>query len=349
MSRLRSLGRTLLALAAPLLAASPSPVNPDASPEAAALLEYLYAVSGEHTLSGQHCNPLVGSTRLASVAKHYDGIYPAVFGQDFGFSAPGTWDGINFRQNIVDEAIRRHDEGFIITLMWHAVRPIEDEPVEFRESIQGQLTDAQWRDLVTPGTHLNERWQAQVDAIAFFLRQLRDAGVPVLWRPYHEMNGGWFWWGKQPGDDGYVRLWRMLYDRLTHFHGLDNLLWVYNTNEVKPGVDPHAAYFPGHDVVDVLATDVYSGEYTTENYETLLALAEGKPIGLGEIGELPSAELLRAQPQWSWFMLWYEPAGDRETRAHRRAVYASEAVLNLHELPWATVPAKPTIHHPVLR
>jgi len=169
-------------------------------------------ISGKHTLAGQHCNPLVGSTRLVTVyrqTKHY----PAVFGQDFGFDAPGSWDGINFRQQIVDEAIRRHQEGFIIVLMWHAVRPTEDEPVTFKESVQGKTHRQGMAGLITPGTEINERWKSQVDVIAWFLKQLQYAGVPVLWRPYHEMNGDWFWWGKKAGDNGYKKLYRMLYDR----------------------------------------------------------------------------------------------------------------------------------------
>jgi mannan endo-1,4-beta-mannosidase len=138
------------------------PVTPRPSPEAVALLRYLYTISGARTLTGQHCVPRVGSTRLAGVHKQTD-RYPAVFGQDFGFSAPGTWDGINFRQQIVDEAIRRHAEGFIITLMWHAVRPIDDEPATFEQSVQGSLTGQEWQDLVTPGTGTHERWKSQVD------------------------------------------------------------------------------------------------------------------------------------------------------------------------------------------
>ncbi len=78
------------------------------------------------------------------MAHGYNGHYPAVFGQDFGFSYPGYWDGINYRQRIVDEAISRHEEGFIITLMWHAVPPNQDEPVSFSESIQSDLTDQEW-------------------------------------------------------------------------------------------------------------------------------------------------------------------------------------------------------------
>ena len=181
------------------------PVTPNASGEAVKLLEYIHSISGRHTLGGQHCAPLVGSTRL-SVVHRMTGHYPALFGQDFGFSYPGYWDGINYRQRIVDEAIRRHNEGLIITIMWHAVPPTQDEPVSFRESIQGELTDQEWQELITPGTRLNERWKSQVDVIAWFLKQLQYARVPVLWRPYHEMNGDWFWWGKKEGEDGYKKL-----------------------------------------------------------------------------------------------------------------------------------------------
>jgi mannan endo-1,4-beta-mannosidase len=155
------------------------PVTPNPSPEAVELLKFLYSISGRYTLTGQHCNPLVGSTRLAGVHKQI-GVYPAVFGQDFGFSAPGTWDGINFRQQIVDEAIRRHNEGFIITLMWHAVRPMDEEPVVFEKGIQGKLTKEEWEQLITPGSEIHERWKSQVDVIAWFLKQLREAAVPVL-------------------------------------------------------------------------------------------------------------------------------------------------------------------------
>lgn len=328
-------------------AAAPRPVTPHASPEATALLEYLHSISGKKTLVGQHCAPLLESSRLV-VIKRTMKHYPALFGQDFGFDAGGMWDGINFRQRIVDEAIRRHREGFIITLMWHAVRPTEDEPVLFEKSIQGELTPAEWAELVTPGTRLNERWQAQVDVIAWFLKQLRAARVPVLWRPYHEMNGEWFWWGKKPGPDGYVKLYRMLFQRFVEFHGLDNLLWVYNANEIRPNVDPYATYYPGADVVDVLATDVYQTGFPDSDYRALTALAKGKPIALGEVGQPPSVEVLQKQPGWAWFMVWGElPERQRGVPDFRR-VYEHERTLTHDELPWVSV-KDPTLHYPVLQ
>lgn len=332
-----------------LASAAPKLSVPNASPEAVALYQYLLDNSGKHTLSGQHSVPLTGDTRLATVEKSY-GVYPAVFSQDFGFSAPGTWDGINYRQRIVDDSIRRHSEGFIINLMWHAVRPTDDEPQTFEQSVQGKLTDEQWREVLTPGTRLNERWKAHVDVIAFFLRQLRDARVPVLWRPYHEMNGKWFWWGGRPGPENFTKLYRMLYDRLTNFHGLNNLIWVYGPNEVKNGVAEYADFFPGHDVVDALATDVYTENFNQYNYDTLLALADGKPIALGETGPIPTVELLKSQPRWSWFVAWYDLGGvPGRDRGAIRTTFGSEAVVNWQELPWVTLKGKPVVHYPVIR
>ena len=329
------------------LSSGQKPVNPDASPEAAKLLEYIYSISGKHILTGQHCAPLIGSTRL-SVAHRESGHYPVVFGQDFGFSYPGYWDGINYRQRIVDEAIVRHQQGFIITLMWHAVPPTQDEPVSFIESIQSDLTDEEWEALITPGTLIHERWKSQVDVIAWFLKQLRYAGVPVLWRPYHEMNGGWFWWGKKEGDNGYKKLWRMMYDRLVNFHGLNNLIWVFNTNEFKEGVDPHKTYYPGDDMVDILATDVYSEGFNQENYDQMLELAGDKPVALGEVGQVPGLEIIREQPRWAWFMQWGDPGGFGRGFELYREVYDSQEALTHEELPWVGV-KDPRIHYPILK
>lgn len=321
-----------------------NPVNPNASPEVKELLNYIYSISGKQVLAGQHCAPLVGSTRL-SVVHRITKKYPAVFGQDFGFSFPGYWDGINYRQNIVDEAIKRSEEGFIITLMWHAVPPTMDEPVTFKDAIQSDLSDKEWQDLVTPGTFLNEKWKSQVDVIAWFLKQLRFAEVPVIWRPYHEMNGDWFWWGKKKGENGYKKLYRMLFDRLVNFHGLDNLIWVYNTNEFKQGVDRHDEYYPGDDVVDILATDVYTEGFNQENYLQLKELAGNKPIALGEVGSVPSPELLKEQNQWVWFMQWGEPDFDREPLKN---IYESDNVNSLYDLPWVNID-NPEIHYPILK
>lgn len=306
------------------------PVTSNASPEASALLNYLYSIAGKNTLSGQHDQPLF---RNSYYQRTYELVreHPAVFGQDFGFSEPNTLDGINFRQRIVDDAIAMHKEGTIITLMWHAAPPMMEEPVTFKEGIQRKLTDQEWNDIVTPGTELNLRWQTQVDVIAFFLKQLRDAKVPVIWRPYHEMNGRWFWWGQKKGENGYKKLYIMLFERLVNYHKINNMLWVFNGNEIG-GNDPYELYYPGSKYVDILATDVYRNNYAREDYESLLKLANGKIIALGEVGHMPTPEILAEQPQWVWFMTWAAHMHTANTEQELKTIYTNDRVLNREDV-----------------
>lgn len=283
---------------------APSPVNPNASPEARALLKYIYSISGKYTLSGQHNYPY-HIARWTDRTYDLTGKYPAVFGQDFGFQGEEDKDSVLARPALIEEAKRQWQHGAIPTLTWHAVRPISDEPVTFKDDVQGKLSDFEWSELLTPGTALNRRWCAQVDVIAGYLKQLRDARVPVLFRPYHEMNGAWFWWGGRPGKNGSAAIYRMIYDRLVNVHHLDNLVWAWNVNAPNAPNMAVADYYPGADVSDMLTLDVY-GEFKQEYYTDMVTLAAGKPIALGEVGYIPSPAVLKAQPGWTYFMTWSE-------------------------------------------
>jgi len=287
-----------------MLTTAYAPVNRDATPEARALLQFLYEISGKRTMTGQHNTPREMS-QYNDQAAEITGEYPAVWGQDFGFSEDGDMDGINFRPAIVEEAKKQHAAGSVITLMWHAVRPTEEEPVTFKGSIcDGKLPDADWADLITPGTATHTRWLRQVDVIAALLAQLRDAHIPVIWRPYHELNGAWFWWGARAGKDGYAALYRMMYDRFVNVHKLNNLIWVWNASTPNATILPYADCYPGHEYVDVLAVDIYSNEFEQKHYDGLVKQAEGRPVALGEVGNMPTPEILDAQPLWAWFMTW---------------------------------------------
>lgn len=302
-----------------------SPADAHASPEARALLAYLGSISGNQTLAGQHNFPGTLS-QYSERAKEIAGRYPAVWGQDFGFAAEGK-DAIRHRPAIIAEAKRQAAAGSIVTLMWHAVRPTDREPNGWRESVQNHLTDAQWSELVTPGSPLNQRWLAQVDVIAGYLGQLRDAHVPVLWRPLHELNGGWFWWGGRPGEHGTAALWRLLFDRMVNHHHLDNLLWVWSPNIPGGSAQPFEGFYPGASYVDALALDVYRRDFPREPYEALVRLADGKPVGLGEVGKMPSPADLAAQPRWTWFLTWTDFLNFANKPEDVRALYADPRVL----------------------
>lgn len=310
------------------------PVNPKATKEARQLLAFLYEVQGKYTLSGQH-NFIATGSRFTDLVHELTGRYPLVWGSDFSFayrgeaprtfqhcgplnlSEPGTETKFTdltpeaARQKMVENAIQAYRGGSIVTLMWHACPPqTGGDACDGRAiwAMEKRPSQQEWDRLTTDGTDLNEAWKKQVDVVAGYLSQLRDARVPVLWRPYHEMNGIWFWWCDKKGKDGFRKLWLMMYDRFVNHHHLDNLIWVWDTNAPrdKPGDEAYAYedFFPGVESVDVLAADVYHEDWKQSHHDDLVRLGHGKPIALGEVGGPPSPETLAAQPRWTWFMPW---------------------------------------------
>ena len=294
---------------------APALVTPQASPEAKALLKYIYSLSGQHTMTGQHNFPNTKDASTLAATSAY-GKVPAIFGQDFGFAAPGDKDAVAARPDIIAEIERQHAKGSIITLCWHAVPPTADEPVTFRPrrgdgatnnnlaSVQGRLTDQQWNEVITPGTELYKHWCAQVDVIAGFLKQLQAAHIPVLWRPYHEMNGDWFWWGGRLGENGTKVIYRQLFDRLVNYHKLNNLIWIWSVDRPARADRQFVDYNPGTNYFDIAALDVYGSDFKQSYYDDLLAQAAGKPITLAEVGPPPTLAVLAQQPRWTWWMSW---------------------------------------------
>lgn len=278
------------------------PVTPDASPETKALLKAISKISGRNTLSGQHHLTNTKSAYTAHVQKA-TGKTPAIWSSDFGLAATGN-DAITGRDAMIAEAKRQFNEGSIIALTWRAIRPTEDEPSGLKNNVQAKLNDEQWQELRTPGTGLHTRWEKNIDTAAMYLKRLQDAKIPVLWRPYHEANGNWFWWGGRRGENGFAALYRMTHDRMVNCHHLDNLVWVWNSNAPNgANAGPYSDFYPGRRYCDILATDVY-GEFKQSYDDDLAALGDGIPIALGEVGAVPTPAILKSQTKWAWFMVW---------------------------------------------
>ncbi len=313
------------------------PVSPNASLEARALLKFIQGLSGKHILSGQHNFPASGE-RNTIFAADYIGKTPVVWSQDFGFAAQGDKDSYLSRPAIVQEAIRQHKKGAIITLCWHAVPPTAEEPVTFQPlpgadsaaplaSVQGRLTDKQFRDILTPGTPLYKQWIKQVDEIAFFLKQLQEAKVPVLWRPYHEMNGDWFWWGgRYEGKYTTAALYKQIFNRMVNFHKLNNLVWVWSVDRPSQPGREFVNYYPGTQYLDILAIDIYGNDFNKTYYEGLMALSEGKPVTLGEVGNPPDPEILEEQPNWVYWVVWAGMARGTSVAEYERLTNNPRAV-----------------------
>jgi hypothetical protein len=174
-----------------------------------------------------------------------------------------------------------------------------------------------------------------IDAIAVQLKKAADANIPILWRPLHESEGGWFWWGaKGPGP--FKELWRLLYQRLTVHHGLHNLVWVLTSE--------HPDWYPGHDVVDVVGVDAYPdnrSDALSSRWAPLLERFNGvKPLALTEFGGVPDIERMhRLGVTWAWFCSWTGPYGSTSEPNDKVArIYQSASVVTLDELAPANLP-----------
>jgi mannan endo-1,4-beta-mannosidase len=104
-------------------------------------------------------------------------------------------DDVNNRQRLVDQAKTEWANGSLVALTWHACSPTVGRTCEFEGGVKTRISPAQFQEIVTGGTNLNNVWRSRMAEVVPYLRQLRDAGVPVLWRPFHEMNESWNWWG----------------------------------------------------------------------------------------------------------------------------------------------------------
>ena len=305
--------------------------------------DFSFCIEGEDALRYQHCGPVNlpaipwerFKARRDSIARG-DSVAPRErLARQPEFLEITLEEARNMT---IQEAKARHAEGHIITLMWHGCFPTDGDCCEGSSiwAMENRPSPEQWDELVTGGTALNDAWKAGADKIAACLKSLQEADIPVLWRPYHEMNGVWFWWCNQKGEQGFMRLWIMMYDYFTNHHGLNNLIWVWNTNAPRdiPGDEAWAYgdFFPGIQYVDVLAADVYRNDYQPSHHDQLVALAQGKPIALGEVGEIPDLEVLEQQRSWSWFMPWGWILFLSNEAGLINEVYHSARVLTLEEV-----------------
>ena len=165
--------------------------------------------------------------------------------------------------------------------------------------------------------------------IAAELKKLAAAGVPVLWRPLHEAEGGWFWWGAK-GPEPFKGLWRLMFDRFTRTHGLHNLIWVFTAGN-KP------EWYPGDAYVDIVGADSYPsdpGDPLSGTWEALRQTFDGKKLlALTEFGGVPDvARMKRFGVRWSYFVSWTGAFGPHKmSKDALTRIYRSPDVINQDE------------------
>lgn len=273
------------------------------------------ASAGKRVLSGQNfaegddwTSPY--SDVIEGLAKD-TGKYVALAGAEMGGH---TFDG-NSGRNLQNcqrlAAFYNAGRGGLVTVNWNF-----DNPFVASGDIRDR-TDGDLRKLL-PGGELRARWTAQLDEIVALVKFFKVRSVVIVWRPFQEMNGNWFWWGHRD-PQAFRALWKDMFDYLHARDAWQNVLWCYSPNNADgkwPGIATYATYFPGSDLCDIVGITNYRDDQAIPDYPWLVA--QHKPIwiteGLRDIAGAKSSRadnmvvinsLRKSYPQVSAFVSWH--------------------------------------------
>ena len=325
--------------------------NPNASEETRRLYNFLTDVYGKYTISGQYSSNNFGADcREFIEIQDKTGKTPAILGLDLIESSPsrvanGSGGGDMVPLQAMDWW---KNKGGIVSMCWHWNAP---EPYlnynggAWFEGFYSEYTNFDLAAALNGSDPEGYDYLIRdIDAIAEILMNLDDNHVPILWRPLHEGGGDpkwknpWFWWGSS-GADAYIELWKLMYDRLTNVHNINNLIWVWN------GQDP--TYYPGDEYVDIIGYDLYPDPQDSssqkDTYDLMKTVTDtNKIIAMTENGSLfdPDAAFNDGS-RWAWFSTWNgeftikdaQLSGEYTSIDLWKKIYNSERVLTLDELP----------------
>lgn len=322
----------------------PTLVNPNADENTKRLYKFLCDIYGKYSLAGQYADEGRASSEYEKITAKTGKTF-AVLGLDMGNYSLGS-KAHGAESKTVEYAYDWYkNAGGIVQLCWHWTTPEDyavnagDQPWYSSFYKEGSKLDL---DKIMNGEDdaAYQLLMDDIDNMANELARLRDAGVPVLWRPLHEASGGWFWWGNcEP--ESYKKLWNVMYDKMTNEHNLTNLIWVWN------GQDP--AWYPGDETVDINGWDIYAGNHVDSsqsgrfddmatNYGTktkLIALTENGCV-------MDPDKVFNDNARWLFWGTWSDPftmklgvvINDEYTTVELLTkAYNHERVLTLDELP----------------
>ena len=283
------------------------------SHEAVALLTYMEQNVGVKMLSGAMANVNYNTNEADWVYKH-TGKYPALNCFDYihaPFSSTGGW--IDYGNPAI--ALGWSDAGGIVAAMWHwNMKANNGTDWSFNCGTEATQTSFSPSDIFYPTSEGYQKMISDIDQVAEWMKPLAQQHIPILWRPLHEAQGNWseqypnvswhrawFWWGAD-GPAAFVQLWKVMYDRMVNYHGLTNLIWIFNAGDSK-------RWYPGDEYVDIVAYDFYNKnlsemhwwyDYFHENYP-------GKLYAISEFGSIPKLSQLWEDGQhWSFLIPWYD-------------------------------------------
>jgi mannan endo-1,4-beta-mannosidase len=302
----------------PVITLSIEPVNPNLNPTAIKVLEYLESIYQKKTLCGYNV--------YVHTPDDYEqtGMQAATWGRDI------RWLGDP--AEIVAHAKRNR---YILTLHWHW---FFDEDSAWSGKRKNKVNVGR---TVTPGTQEYNQAIIEMAAAADKLQILEDSDIPVLWRPLHEIDGGWFWWTDKETPENTARLWRMMYEYLTYTRKLDNLIWVYSAGVGNKTAEYRSRFYPGNEYVDISGIDIYGLDFQYEvdkyweYYNIMSKVSPGKMLACGECDAIPDPDKMQSGdlPKWLYALPWWGTPSNRRPADWAVFTMRHDFVITLDEIP----------------
>ena len=264
--------------------AQDNPADPQATKETVNLYRNLKKLANSGIMFG-HQDDLaygVGWKYVAgkSDVKDVTGDYPAVYGWDLGgleMDNPNNLDGIPFKK--MRQYIKEgYERGGVITISWHARSPLGKEKGAW------DTTHGTVKAILPGGDHhaLYKEWLDKVAAFLLSLKGPKGEPIPVLFRPYHELTGNWFWWGRNACTPfEFTTLWRFTTWYLQQEKQVHNLLYVYNTGGDFKTKAEFLERYPGDDMADMVSFDAYqyedplTNDWFVKSTQAMLGILDG--------------------------------------------------------------------------
>ncbi len=284
----------------------PALSNKDSDYNAKALYQYLCESYGKQVLLGQH--DTIGTSAETDMIYKTTGKYPAIRFGDLMLATEKDSITTDTEMNI---AMDWASNDGIVGYMWHWAAP--DDKREYyadqtdfdikkavtKENI-AQLSLEDIKKLQKDGKVSKECVAVvqDIDTVSEKLSTLRDEGIAVLWRPLHEASNGDFWWGNDK--EAYKWLWKLMYERQTKYHKLNNLIWVWSAQ--------NADWYVGDKYCDVLSCDVYDDGNKDAQVNIMLflqSISKNKPIAMSECGSFPDIQSIADEKaMWAFIGQW---------------------------------------------
>ena len=302
------------------------PANQQASAEARKVLDYLKTIQGNKMLAGHHVMYGRLKDRDLGYIAETTGKYPALIEFEAGiFARKYHEDYTSVQKQLVTDAIAYWKAGGLIAVCWHWANPLESMNTYPGTKVKFDI-EAAFKE----GTPEHKAMIKDLDVTAEMLKELRDANVPVLWRPLHEICGGWFWWSMQ-GQENAERLWTFIYAYYTEHHKLNNLIWVYSFSQ-----EMRTDWLPAMDCIDVVGVDIYreGQQDQRKNFDTVNSVAGTRPVALSECDAIPDPDVMKERGfMWNWFTTWHGRWLRKNDPGYLKRIYNHDLVITRDELP----------------